>query len=492
MPVHAHHTTHTDHMFNHLKTVVSSERRPTLANHEEGSTRDFLSHDEGLKVLKNAASKVGEVVTNAFVSNANMLKRRATLRGGAVEPVLNGEAGPPHGSKEAMPSSKASESVGAPSEESAPVHKDQELIHSMSMAAAASISMVAVAAQRQVRNSLHRVSFGGHGKDSMSQPDEPIEESLSPPAGNRMIRSTLATLAAADLHFDVDDMHDDAASPTTGAGEHLNVSHRRRESDGKILWDAAASARETALIGIEERMELGEVGGGDSLAKAPNETQKKKMRDLSSIYLFNSPLLFKKLFDTGLLFNCFYLSVFVSNYLLVSLQYGGSEGALYFILCVLPSALIYPCLISCVRSYTIVRSVGTLDSRIVGQVIDETEEQLNVQHEVFDVLRGKMDMAGLVSTDIRKVFDEMDINRDGVLDEHEMRSSLVAVGIHLSNSKFKRLFNFIDKDKSGFVEYNEFFELAYPDETGKKYDDSSNNFDSTLHSQRSSRSSPRG
>ena len=187
--------------------------------------------------------------------------------------------------------------------------------------------------------------------------------------------------------------------------------------------------------------------------------------DLSSVYPFKSPLLFTKSLDMILLFNTFYLAVFVANYVIVIFKnHEGTEQLVYFVITLLPALLLYPCVVVCVRTTSILNAISVLDVEIVGKVIDETEDMLNIQHEVFDVFRNKMEAKGLGPSDLQKLFLEIDADGSGEIDAKELKTGLHTIGMHFSKNKFKRLFRAVDRDRSGNISFPEFFHLVYPEE----------------------------
>jgi len=166
----------------------------------------------------------------------------------------------------------------------------------------------------------------------------------------------------------------------------------------------------------------------------------------------------------ALLFNTFYLAVFVANYGIVALKnYEGSEATFKFLLALLPGLLLYPCVVLCVRTNSIISAIANLDIEVVGMVIDETEEMLNIQHEVFDVFREKMGEMGLGPRDLKELFLEIDADHSGEIDAKELKTGLHMIGMHFSKNKFKRLFRAVDRDRSGSISFHEFFHLVYPD-----------------------------
>lgn len=183
------------------------------------------------------------------------------------------------------------------------------------------------------------------------------------------------------------------------------------------------------------------------------------------MYVFNSPLLFTKTLDMILLFNTFYLAVFVANYLIVIINnYSGGEQVVWLVLTFLPALLLYPCVVICVRTTSILNAISNLDVEIVGKVIDETEDMLNIQHEVFDVFRKKMEDMGLGPSDLQELFLEIDADHSGEIDAKELKTGLHMIGMHFSKNKFKRLFRAVDRDRSGSISFLEFFHLVYPEE----------------------------
>jgi len=185
--------------------------------------------------------------------------------------------------------------------------------------------------------------------------------------------------------------------------------------------------------------------------------------NLDHVYLFKSPLLFNKTLDMTLLFNCFYLGVFCANYAKVSLDISG--GWLYFLGIFIPPLINFVISGAVIKTMSILNAISELDGEVVGKVIDETEEMLNVQHEVFDVFRAKLAAIGLSKNDLGKLFKEIDADGSGEVDSKELRRGLALMGVHISGLRYKRLFRIVDKDRGGSISFEEFYALVYPDDT---------------------------
>lgn len=237
-------------------------------------------------------------------------------------------------------------------------------------------------------------------------------------------------------------------------GEHTHEEHEH---------GTAKSGGDT-LDRQEDMLKAAEQEINQTIADSKKGIKKKKGIDLSSVYLFNSPLLFNKLLDMCLLLNCFYIAVFCGNYLLVAMAYGGSEATVAILLCLVPALVFYPFVVVITQQSSVLSAIATLDATIVGHVIDETEDMLNIQHEVFDTFREKMAEMGLDSEDLKDLFLEIDTDHSGEVDAKELQTGLALLGMHFSAVKFKRLFRAVDKDRSGAINFEEFFHLVYPDE----------------------------
>ena len=61
------------------------------------------------------------------------------------------------------------------------------------------------------------------------------------------------------------------------------------------------------------------------------------------------------------------------------------------------------------------------------------------------------------------LFCEIDQSGDGVVDLGEFRKGMQALGLRMPKSEMKALFALFDRDRSGFIEYNELSDLCKPD-----------------------------
>ena len=69
--------------------------------------------------------------------------------------------------------------------------------------------------------------------------------------------------------------------------------------------------------------------------------------------------------------------------------------------------------------------------QVLGKVIDKTEEELNIQHEVFTFFRKKIEKANCSPAQLEELFEEFDLNGDKKLNEEEFRRAIHSIGCHV-------------------------------------------------------------
>jgi len=81
-----------------------------------------------------------------------------------------------------------------------------------------------------------------------------------------------------------------------------------------------------------------------------------------------------------------------------------------------------------------------------GEVIDDPEVLRNL-------LEQKLSMQ---STSVKKSFRKLDADFSGTLDRREFRRFLENLNLHTTNSCYNAVFDMLDKDGSGYVDFTEF------------------------------------
>ena len=65
-------------------------------------------------------------------------------------------------------------------------------------------------------------------------------------------------------------------------------------------------------------------------------------------------------------------------------------------------------------------------------------------------------MSNELVSQIRTLFDSIDDNKSGDIDEIEFYKSFIKIGVNISGQEAKELFEEYDADKSGTIEFDEF------------------------------------
>ena len=65
---------------------------------------------------------------------------------------------------------------------------------------------------------------------------------------------------------------------------------------------------------------------------------------------------------------------------------------------------------------------------------------------------------------LAKLFRSMDTDGSGSLDIGEVKTAMMKMGVHLSSTKFKRLFRLMDATRSGSISYPDFHNLIFPED----------------------------
>ena len=331
----------------------------------------------------------------------------------------------------------------------------------------------------------HHGGHGDHGHGHHHEHD-PIKDDEGLQLLKKGMKSTVGALGVGKVLSSATEVASKASTVIKVSAHQEEVKHKYLTPSSKIHpsldegleeggeeasgHEASPAKVETPSSKVAAANSSGSSSEGTKIGEQPSVTLSKRLRtnlDFTSVYLFGSKMLFTKTLDMALLFNCFYLAVFFSNYSFVALEYD-TGGALRFALAILPGVLLYPCVVLCVRTNSMISAISKLDIETVGMVIDETEEMMNMQREVFDVFRNKMQEMSLGPADLKELFIEIDADNSGEIDAKELKMGLHMIGMHFSKNKFKRLFRAVDKDRSGSINYDEFFQLVYPEESDGK------------------------
>lgn len=189
------------------------------------------------------------------------------------------------------------------------------------------------------------------------------------------------------------------------------------------------------------------------------------VKQISKIFLFQSPKLFFKCVELGLLFQCFYISIWSTQ--LIPLATYSSEATKYIILLTIPIAITVVLLISILRKTVLLQTVISLHPAVVDivcdQTMDETTAIVNIRHIIRDRLKEKTLDQKQWRNIVQAQFDEYDLDGNGEMDAQEFRNFLGTMNIFMPKERFDMVWESIDYDLSGAITWDELFVIVFPE-----------------------------
>jgi hypothetical protein len=200
----------------------------------------------------------------------------------------------------------------------------------------------------------------------------------------------------------------------------------------------------------------------------------KEDADFSSIYLLQSPKLYFVTVELCIVFNAFYLSLWVTNFItIITYAHDWASNVVIQLCMLLPLVVLMPLITVIVQNASLLSAIAHLDVNIIGEVIEQSEDR----HVLTDELRSKFKQRTLHSTltpgallDV--LFDEIDDDNSGEISKAEFLELITKLGLCYSISKFRRLYDAVDHDKDGSLskfEINRCFFPEYAEQQANKH-----------------------
>jgi hypothetical protein len=191
----------------------------------------------------------------------------------------------------------------------------------------------------------------------------------------------------------------------------------------------------------------------------------KLSEDLSDIYFFENPDLYFKAVEYAIMLNSLYLSLWACNFISV-VQSNFDNAWIYQIFMLVPLLFVLPLLGEIVKVSSLLEAIADLDIDVIGAVLEEMEEKnslvLELRQKILSRIVGEMDDKKQI---VKRLFQEIDTDKNGLISMLEMRQMLRALTLHYSDAKFLRLYNAIDDDLNGSINELELTLLIFPDMT---------------------------
>jgi hypothetical protein len=206
----------------------------------------------------------------------------------------------------------------------------------------------------------------------------------------------------------------------------------------------------------------------NTAANAGNSTSdKKKTKDTisSEIFLFGSSSFYYRCVELGLLFQCFYISIWATQ--LMPLAVRGEHANAWISAFTIP--IIFNTLLVGLTLHrsVMLKTACKLHSDIVGTVCEECLKETQVTQDLRTTIRQKLidsrTPRRMWKSYIRDQFLVYDVDDDGNLDRLEFREFLGSLNIYIGKSHFDILWEAIDLDLSGKVTWDELFVIVFPE-----------------------------
>jgi Ca2+-binding EF-hand superfamily protein len=183
------------------------------------------------------------------------------------------------------------------------------------------------------------------------------------------------------------------------------------------------------------------------------------------VFLFGSSKLYYRIVEIGLLFQCFYISIWATQLMPLARH---SENRNYWIpaltLPVIFNILLVGMTLHC---SVMLKAVIELNPDIVGTVCEECIQEQNVIKDLQARVREKLSDSNtprrLWKVFVRDQFLEFDVNHDGSLDQLEFREFLGSLDIFMGKRHFDILWEAIDIDLSNAITWDELFVIVFPE-----------------------------
>eukprot|EP00607_Mallomonas_marina_P008924 CAMPEP_0182421568 /NCGR_PEP_ID=MMETSP1167-20130531/6979_1 /TAXON_ID=2988 /ORGANISM="Mallomonas Sp, Strain CCMP3275" /LENGTH=413 /DNA_ID=CAMNT_0024598817 /DNA_START=24 /DNA_END=1265 /DNA_ORIENTATION=- len=186
--------------------------------------------------------------------------------------------------------------------------------------------------------------------------------------------------------------------------------------------------------------------------------------DFSDIYFLKSRKLFFRLVELTVLMNCFWMSLWATNF--ITLVSHLDNSAVFQIIMVIPFVSMFPLLNAIVRISSKLSAISKLDFEVIERVLEHDE---NTNHMMGYLREGIDRMSKELHMEreevIRTMIDELDLMYypgDDGLDRDMFERMMRLLHVHMSKPQLFHLFNVIDTSQDGRVTVSELIAMVFP------------------------------
>jgi len=198
------------------------------------------------------------------------------------------------------------------------------------------------------------------------------------------------------------------------------------------------------------------------------------------IFLFGNKDIFFRAVELGIMLNCLYLAMWAVNFISIVEDIFRGAAWLQFVM-LIPNVIVLPMLGRLIQSCSLLSAMSNLNVDVILRQLNDLEDTKSLVFELrqkagekIDIIIEALDGLG-DSIDYEEIFldifNEIDVDRSGYVDQVEFRRLLRQLDLHLSEDRFKRLFRYADLDGGGHLEYEEvksLLDIANKEATDKR------------------------
>eukprot|EP01038_Epipyxis_sp_PR26KG_P005998 gene5998-8260_t len=196
--------------------------------------------------------------------------------------------------------------------------------------------------------------------------------------------------------------------------------------------------------------------------KQPHDEEDAKIHaEFLSIFLFKKTGIYYFTVELGLLLQCLYIAIWITNLIEIALSSYRQVG--WLVALSLPILINFFLLKHIIFNSCMLKSIVTLDSYIAGKICEEATEERNLKHKLRKKIKDAVKSLGFVDTQ-----DMMDYLQDefyelcdyyeedetiAKLSTKQFKLLLHKIQIRVTEASVQNQFNVIDFDKDGFISW---------------------------------------
>ena len=186
--------------------------------------------------------------------------------------------------------------------------------------------------------------------------------------------------------------------------------------------------------------------------------------NLSKIFLFNRPKLFFGAVEAILLLQCFYISMVATQ--LIPLALISFHNAAWIVGFLIPIGFNFMIIQMLLNKAVLLRAVHTLEREVAGGVCEDAVEEKHAISNLREAVKIKFEEEEIPEceqkTYLYGYFFRYDVKRKNLIDQSDFRKILGDLRIYMSRESFHILWQAVDFDLSGELDWNEIEEIFFP------------------------------